>query len=61
MVFEHRSLTTIESRRWQEAVQLTLCSETHVVGFPRVLVWALWDSPLGLAQNPGAKYFCFTF
>ena len=32
MVFEHCSSTTIESRRWQKAVQLILCSETHVVG-----------------------------
>ena len=32
MVLEHCSSTSNESRRWQKAVQLTLCSDTHVVG-----------------------------
>ena len=32
MVLEQCSSTTIESRRWQKAVQMTLSSETHVVG-----------------------------
>ena len=32
MVFEHCSSTTIEPRRWQKAVQLSLSSDTHVVG-----------------------------
>ena len=38
MVFEHCSSTTIESRRWQKAVQLTLCPAKHMLWVPKGLV-----------------------
>ena len=59
MVFEHCSSTTSESRRWQKAVQFTLCSETHVVG-SQGLVVGIVGFALEVRAEFSAKYNFFT-
>ena len=59
MVFEHRSLTTIGSRRWQEAVQLTLCSETHVVGCSKGLGLGIVGFALGVSAESRREILLF--